>query len=344
MENRNGRISFIYRTAISAAAVILLVSLIISCSGAIKAQPLFLRIDRFDRDLFSINPYSPQDTIAWLEKKYPSFFPIFTYKVINIGGTHNPDFSNRLLSFVTDFTMYRLHKHIEKLFPDLNKTESELSLAFGRFATVFPDQPVPHVISCISGFNQSIITSDSLLAFSLDKYMGSEDEFYKLVYPPIPLYERKKMYPAKIPPDVLLSWLTTEFPYDDKKDNLMGQMVYNGQLIYMVQQLMPGINDTVLWGYSPKELAFCRNNEKMMWAFLVEHKLLFNNDKFTIDQFIQDGPFTKDFSQDSPGRAAVWLGYRVVRSYMDNNRDVSLGDLMKETDYLKILNLSNYNP
>ena len=82
----------------------------------------------------------------------------------------------------------------------------------------------------------------------------------------------------------------------------------------------------------------------MMWAFLVEHKLLFNTDKFIIDQFIQDGPFTKDFSKDSPGRAGVWLGYRVVESYMKHNRDIGLNDLMQETDYLKILNLSNYNP
>lgn len=347
MRNRNNRKSFTGTTVIASVAVLLAVILSVSCTGkrkTIEPKPLTIKIDRFDRDLFGINPYSPGDTIAWLKTKYPDFFPLFTYKVINIGGPKSPDFNNRLLDFVTDFTMYRLHKHVEKIFPNLSTTESALSLAFGRFAAVFPKQPVPHIIACISGFNQSIVTSDSLLAVSLDKYMGSNDEFYKLVYPAIPVYERDKMYPEKMPSDIVLSWLTTEFPYDTKKDNMMSQMIYNGRLFYMVQQLMPEINDTVLWGYSPKKLEFCRNNEKMMWAFLVEHKLLFNADKFTVDQFIQDGPFTKDFSKDSPGMAGVWLGYRIVESYMEHNRDVSLNHLMQETDYLNILNLSKYNP
>ena len=332
---------------ISCALFLFFTFLIAGCSRSgktITPKSLNIKIERFDRDLFSVNLYSPQDTIDWLKKKYPVFFPLFTYKVINIGGPDNPDFPNRLLAFVTDFTMYRVHKHVEQLFPDLSQTENHLSEAFGRFATVFPDHPVPRIVSCISGFNQSIVTYDSLLAISLDKYMGPGDEFYKLLYPPVPQYEQKKMYPEKIPSDAMLSWLNTEFPYDKKKDNLLGQMVYNGRALFMVKQLMPGINDTVLWGYSPKELSFCRANEKMMWAFLVEHKLLFKDDKFMITQYIDDAPFTKDFSQDSPGRVGVWLGYQIVNSYMEHNKEISLNELMNDADYLKILNLSKYNP
>ena len=89
---------------------------------------------------------------------------------------------------------------------------------------------------------------------------------------------------------------------------------------------------------------FCKVHEKRMWEYLIENKKLFVTDGFILNQFINDAPFTKDFSQDSPGRAAVWIGYRIIDSYMKNNRNVSLNDLMRETDYQKILNLSKYNP
>jgi hypothetical protein len=81
-----------------------------------------------------------------------------------------------------------------------------------------------------------------------------------------------------------------------------------------------------------------------MWAYLVEKKLLFNTDRFTIDKFILEGPFTKDFGRDSPARAAIWIGYRIVQSYMLRNPGTTFQKLMEEKNYLKILNLSAYNP
>jgi len=81
-----------------------------------------------------------------------------------------------------------------------------------------------------------------------------------------------------------------------------------------------------------------------MWATLIENKFLFSTDRFTIDKFILEGPFTKDFGRESPGRAAVWIGFRIVGAYMANNADVTLQQLMDDTDYMKILNQSTYNP
>lgn len=303
-----------------------------------------IKIDRFEQDLFEISLYGLQDSLDFLEKKYPDFFPLFTNKIIQIGNPGQADFSERLMAFVSDFTIYKVKSRVEEVFPNLNKLENQLSSAFSNYASAFPGHSVPHIITCISGFNQSIVLTDSLVVVSLDKYLGSNDEFYKLLDPPIPEYMCYIMQPAKIPSDIVRAWLIGEFPYNDAKDNLLTKMIFEGRAIYCVKQLIPDIKDSLLWGFTPRQLRFCKDNEKNMWTYLVEHKLLFEGNKFIIGQFINEAPFTKDFSKESPGKSAVWIGYQIVNSYMKRNGSISLNELMTETDYLKILNLSRYNP
>ena len=57
---------------------------------------------------------------------------------------------------------------------------------------------------------------------------------------------------------------------------------------------------------------------------------LFNTDQFTIRKLTGEAPLQAYFTNESPGRAAVWLGFRIVESYMMKNPDISLEELMKE--------------
>ncbi len=307
-------------------------------------SPVEVPIDRFEEDLFSISIYHLEDSIPYLQEHYPRFFPLFTSGVIGIGTPSGPQFAERLKAFVTDFTLYQVSRRVAEVYPDMVAYEQELGQAFGRYAHFFPESVIPRVITCISGFNQSIITDDSLLVISLDKYLGARDEFYKLLQPPVPEYMRIRMCPEKVVPDALLAWVMTEFDYASTTDNLLGQMIYQGRAMYCVKQLLPEVPDTLLWSYTSEQMRFVQESEKSMWAYLVEYKKLFVTDAFTINQFVGDAPFTKDFTQESPGKAAVWIGMRIVESYMRKNPDITLSDLMKETDYQYLLNASRYNP
>jgi hypothetical protein len=179
---------------------------------------------------------------------------------------------------------------------------------------------------------------------SLDKYLGTDDEFYRLLHPPVPEYQRTVMHPAKIPSDALYGWIVSEFTYNDEKDNVLSHMIFKGRAMYCVKRLLPEMNDTLLWGFSSSQLQFCYDNEKGMWEYLVENKLLFETEKLKVNQFVNPAPFTKDFSQESPGRATIWLGYRIIESMAKHNRETSLQQIMQEGDYQKLLHLSKYNP
>ena len=46
--------------------------------------------------------------------------------------------------------------------------------------------------------------------------------------------------------------------------------------------------------------------------------------------------------QTTPGRLGVWLGWRIVESYMEHNEEVTLQELIAEGDAQKILENSYY--
>jgi hypothetical protein len=57
-----------------------------------------------------------------------------------------------------------------------------------------------------------------------------------------------------------------------------------------------------------------------------------------------DGPFTAFFSEDSPAKAGIWIGWRIVCRFMENNPKITPAQLMENQDFQSILSLSAYNP
>ena len=300
-----------------------------------------LVISRFEKELFTADPSTLENRIPAWKKEYGVFFRHFSY-IVKLGNIDDPDYPERLRQFVTHYSNYRIYKRTLQVFPDLDTFSAELTGAFKHYRYYFPDKPIPGIITYVSGFNQSAITDDSLLAIGLDMYLGKNESLYRQVG--IYNYLLANMHPKKLVSDCIQFWGETEFPFHDSVDNLMAHMLYRGRLLYFTHAMLPGQPDTLNWGFTQAGLKYLESSEKAMWAYLVQKKLLFNSDRFTIDKFILEGPFTKDFGSDSPSRAAVWIGYRIVQSYMQRNRKVTFQQLMEEKDYMKILNGSAYNP
>jgi uncharacterized protein YjaZ len=76
----------------------------------------------------------------------------------------------------------------------------------------------------------------------------------------------------------------------------------------------------------------------------MENKDLFKTKSVTLASYLNDGPFTAEVSQESPGRLGIWVGWRIVESYMRNNEHVTIQELMCEGDAQKILEQSFYKP
>lgn len=328
---------------------ILFLPLVLSCrrnhyrisTSDVKAD---IGIQRLEMDLFSPAPEQIAGIIPGLIDKYGNCLRLFSH-VINTGEISDPSFSARLTGFCTDRLNNEVYGAVMKQYPDIKSIESDLEDAFRHYLWYFPDKKIPSVFTCISGFNNSLILGDSVMGISLDRYLGSDCEYY----PRLEIYKyiAARMNSWNIVPDCMYGWGATEWDYDALKyatDNLLSEMIHEGKLRFFEKSMLPGINDTILFGFSAGQLKFCRNNEEQMWQYLIEHDLLFTTDQFVIRKFTGEAPFTGYFTNESPGRAAVWLGFRIIESYMMKNREVSLGALMDNTDVQEILGKAKYRP
>jgi len=302
---------------------------------------LDLKIRHLDSYLLKQNQDQIKDAIPMMKRWYGDFFNIFTYRMIGIGGVEQPNFPELLYSFVSDSLIRKLEIEVPQKVDTL-QLRKELVAAFKHYKYYFPEKEIPIVYTCISGFNQSVVISDKLIGVSLDKYMGAESPFYKQL--DLPAYKRKNMYQAKMVPDMMQAWADAEWPKSDKDNSLLSNMIQQGKVMYFMDAMLPDLNDTLKIGFSEKQMEFCRKNEAKMWTYLAEHKMLFTTDRMSIKRFIDDGPYTAAFSEESPARTGVWIGWQIVRSYLKQHKDIKLTDLMINTDYQSILNQSGYQP
>jgi len=301
-----------------------------------------IRIERFEKDLFSLNLDSLPEQIPFLHKKYTSFFELYNTKIIKLGSSTDPNYPNLLKKFLTDYYMNLNYERVIQTYPNLSNLEQEFFLAFKRYSSYFPEKKIPKIYTCISGWNESIFTSDSILGIALDKYLGRSCDFYEKLG--IDLYKRYTLQREYILPDALRTWGYTEFEFNDSTGNVLDNMLYEGKILYFTKQIIPETHDSIIFGYTPDQLKWCKNNISVMWIYMAEHKLLFSTDYLTIRKLLYSAPFTSFFTNESPGRAAIWLGYEIIESYMKNNSEITLSDLMANSDYKKILRDSKFNP
>ena len=331
------------------ACLLVLLMGIVSCKrnqykAGVSSIKLNLEIKRLEKDLFQTDPDSIVSKVPFLKQKYNGFLQLFSY-VINTGDINNPGFGESLKAFCTDRQNNDVYELTEKLYPDVEQIRIGLDGVFSRFLHYFPDKHIPVLYTCITGFNSSIITGDSALGIGLDRYLGRDCKYY----PGLEIYSymAARMTPDYIIPDCTYGWGASEWDFSSLKyqpENVLAEMIHEGKLKYFEKCMLPDAADELIFGFTSPQMKFCRNNEGRMWQYLVEHDLIFKTDQLLIKKLIGDAPFTAFFSNESPGRASVWLGFRIVESYMRKSPGVQLEELMKDTDIQTILEKARYNP
>ena len=302
-----------------------------------------VQVVRFDKELFSVNNNDTLNSLLELHKKYPEFFDLFTYKVIQIGGINDEYFADAMKLFLSDTMIMNVKKQVDAEFFDFDKIEKQLNTAFKYYQYHFPDTELPAIYTFISGFNQSVVTAENIIGISLDKYLGRDCIFYRKLNS-TPQYKILNMHKDKIVSDVVYAWGITEFENNSKTTTLLDNMIYQGKLMYFADAMLPEMHDSLKIGYTAVQLDWCKRNEAQMWSQLIEYKMLYSNKRMDIVRYINNSPTTSGFPLESPGRTGVWIGWQIVRQYMKKHPEITLPELMKNGDYQQILNDSKYFP
>jgi len=301
-------------------------------------------IKRLEQDIFSINPDEIPGKVPFLKQKYGRSLQLFSL-VINTGDINDSSFGDFLVRFCTDKQNNDVYALTMKMYPDVKSIEEGLRQAFRHYLYYFPQRKAPAVFTCITGFNNSIITGDSVLGIGLDRYLGADCDYYPRLN--IYKYIAARMTPDNIVPDCMYGWGASEWDFkalNYTADNVLAEMIHEGKLRYFEKCMLPETGDDIIFGFTADQMKFCKNNENQMWQYLIEHDLLFNTDQFTIHKLTGEAPFTSFFTNESPGKAAAWLGFRIVEAYMMKNKGTGIDELMNNTDVQGILEKARYSP
>lgn len=302
-----------------------------------------VEIVRFDRALLNVNESTVGQDIRVLYDEYPVFMPLWVEDILGIPSWDTAILEQQLPKFLED-TLYgfkQTNALERELFADISDIQKPLNKAFTRIHWLYPEMEIPTLYLFISGFVTPIFMEDDLIGIGADMYLGSDYEYYnRVVYE----YQKQTMRKECIPVDVVSAYLFRTLPYTSTKSRLLDQMIYRGKVMYLTAQLFDDLPGYEVMGWTKDQWKWCERNEEAIWHLVMDKRDLFKTESLVLTSYLNDGPFTSEVSQDSPGRLGIWLGWRIVESYMAHNKNVTLQELMAEPDAQKILELSFYKP
>ncbi len=310
--------------------IVLLVVLMVSCDKkskeekAVEAIPVALKVDRFDQAFFEAKP----NELANLKAEYPFFFPEGTPDAVWIDKMQNKDWR-------------ALYAEVQKKFPDFNKQTTEIEDLFKHFKYYFPETVMPKIYTVIAemDYHNKAIYADDKLIIALELYLGKSHQFY-----PFPEYLKQNFEERQMMPDIVSSFAVRKIPPPSEK-TLLANMIYYGKELYMKDIMLPDYTDAEKMGYTPEQITWSQENESYIWRYFIEEDLLFSTDAKLENRFVNMAPFSKfylEIDNESPGRIGQWIGWQIVRSFMENN-EVSLQEMLK-MDAKQIFERSKYKP
>ncbi len=308
----------------------------------VETPDIRIRFDRFDRDWFALRKETFTADTQKLFKRYGDFPALFSAKILRTGSPDQPLFRENVLGFINDPDIKTVYAEVQKQYPDIGFMEKPISEGLNRYHRVFPDSLIPRVVTMVSGFNYSVAATDSVLAIGLDMYLGQKSQFYEWLA--MPSYKVKNMHREMIVADAIRGFVTASHPFSQKQEDLISYMVYHGKVQYFCTQLLPDTPPEHFLGYDKAQLDWCKANEGRIWSLFIDKKLFYSTDFNDQVSFINDGPFTPGFPKDSPPKIGVWLGWQIVKSYMDRNPKMGLAELMANTDAHQLFKSSGYKP
>lgn len=290
-----------------------------------------IEIGHFDHDFFGMDSINFDDDLLILMKQYPDFFKI---------GLDHAMLKNRYF----DTEIRELYFAVDSVFSLTKELDAELYKAFQYFYHYFQNHDSLKIYTWVSNFERldPILVSQNTLLISLDMYLGTDSRFYQTA----PDYIKQRFDKMFILSDLFRSYFSSNIPLSDN-NSLLASMLYYGKIHYLISLMLPDKDPHIIMGYTKDKMQWCLRNEASMWAYFVENKLLFSSNQQNKIRFIEDAPFSKfytSFDRESPGRVGQWIGMKIVQAYMNYQPDVSLIDLIQETDAQKILRESRYKP
>jgi hypothetical protein len=310
-----------------------------------------LKLERFDKDFFSIDSNNVLPGLNHLHEKYPVLTSIFLQNILGLDSANTLPGVKRFLHLTG-----RIYDSVTAIFKDTDPLKKDFQKAFRFVNYYFPAYKVPEIITVVgpidllakttNGESPDFLGSD-FLGISLQFYLGKNFSAYQepfFIDNIAPAYRSRRFSKEYITADAMQLIVDDIFPDKSKNMPLIGQMIERGKQWFLLDKFLPETPDSVKTGYTQQQLDWCKENEGLIWSYIVKNEDLYSINPTTIQTYIGEGPFTQGFSQElSPGNIGQWIGWQIVKKYAGQNPGMKPEDIMR-TESKKILDDAKYKP
>jgi gliding motility-associated lipoprotein GldB len=251
-------------------------------------------------------------------------------------------FINELFNRFTNPAIDTLLTEVHRVFGNGAELKNEFDQAFTYLKYYYPDFQAPQIETVITGLESDVYVGDKVAMVGLDYYLGETARYRPYMHD----YMLRRYNRSFIVPSVILLYgIDDQFNKTNLEDKtILADMITYGKAYYFAKQMMPCVADSILIGYTAEEIEGSRKNESLIWSRFVEDQVLFATSHQIKQKYISERPKTLEVGDKCPGRIGTWVGWQIVKKYMETHPKVTLPQLMQMTDANKIFKDSGYKP
>ena len=304
---------------------------VFSCQNSSKVEKeiseikLDLNIERFDQMFATLAP----SDLPGLKENYPFLFSKRYADSVWVQRMSDP-------------IQQLQNKAVDSVFKDFITTETEIFNFYQHLKYYNKALKTPRLITVLSDvdYRNKVVVTDSIVLIALDTYLGAEHEFYASFYD----YIKQNLNKDQIVSDLATAY-AEQLIYQPKRVTFLEEMIYFGKQLYLKDLLIPFKDNNQKIGYSSAQYEWAEENEFYIWQYFVEKELLYETDRKLLSRFIIPAPFSRfnlELDSESPGRLGQYIGWQIVKSYMENKETPLLQMLQMEAT--EIFNNAKFKP
>lgn len=228
---------------------------------------------------------------------------------------------------------------------------TKLKPLFQRWKALYPEDSLPQVVTFVTGYGPvGALTMEQdmcqlcerHLMIGLHYFISDTFGFYP---PDLPYFIRRRLTEPHIPVFVALRLIRSKMPNLSPRylPKMVDYMVWHGIQLYALEQLLPELPDTLRLFYTGDHLTWLKENARFAYKELLPY--LHESRYFTIQPYIGEEPFTKEFGRESPPRLGWYFGWQAVRLYAQK-KNINLRELLQTPveQYAALYEASGYRP
>lgn len=306
-----------------------------------------IHIQRFDHDIKQLNEQNAHALHQSLKVSYGHFYKDYIEQILKIGSVDDDTYMEVMLPAISSRTEFQqLADTVAHVFPHLDQQEKELTDAFKRVRYYFPEATIPaRFIAFFSGFALQVPVGADYLGIGLDLFLGAESAYYPDLAPSFPRYMSQHFTPEHIVPRIMDAYIRDAyFPTEPIGGTFLDMMLHHGKTLYLMDLFLPYSPDRLKIGYTDRQLAWVAHFQGSIWDWMIEEQMLFQSDVGLKQRHFGEAPFTPELGDknDSAPKLGAFMGWQMVRKYMDLHPQTTIQELIKLTDSQKFLQESKY--